>query len=261
MTSPTLLDSALHADLRLRPNSGVRFASQHHVLPIRAEEIAKAVSNFPVFLTRNTDSGDWSFSIVTSLQIERNLFCDSQQWHATYLPQVIETFPFYLVNTGSDDQRAVGFDSSADAFSNSEGDALFHADGKLAPWLDALTRKLDAQLQANHQTKHFANTIENAGLIKELSIQVLFHNDTAQTINGLHTIDEEKLQALDAETLTEFSQRGYLSPLYAMLISVFQLNALIQRHNRLVNDDAAMDTIERIKLELARDAGAAGHVS
>ncbi|MFK8032171.1 MAG: SapC family protein [Gammaproteobacteria bacterium] len=256
MTSMTLLDSVKHADMHLLPGGGVTFAGKQHILPIRAEEISKAVCDFPVFMTRNTNTGAWSFSLVASLMVENNLFVEDSKWTATYVPQVIETHPFYLTPTDQDDQYALAIDESSDALSRSEGEALFDENGKSSPWLESLTKKMQSQLQSNQQTLLFIKAIEDAELVKEIGVQVVFDDETVQTINGLHTIDEEKLQALDSETLTDFNKRGYLQPLNGMLLSVFQLNSLIRRHNRLVETTEGQKVIRQIKLEVARDAGA-----
>lgn len=261
MTSLTLLDSVKHAALRVQPNSGVGFARDNHVLPLRAEEIPKASCDFPVFLTRITDSTDWSFSLMASFVVGRNLFVKDHGWDATHLPQFMDTYPFYLMNANEPDQYALAIDESSNAFGEQEGEPLFVEEGKMAPWLTTLTQRLQAQLQSNQQTLAFVKAVEDAGLIKELNLQLMFNDDTANTISGLHTIDEDVLHALDTDTLVDFNKRGYLAPVYAMLHSVFQLNSLIRRHNALAETDDSLKSIVKIKLEMARDAGAAGHVS
>ncbi len=197
MTSLILLDSVKHANLRLLPNSGAHFAAHQHVLPLRAEEIDKAVSSFPVFLTRNTNNGTLSFSAVTSLEVERNLFVEDEQWKAAYVPQIMGTYPFYLMPTEEADQYVVGIDESSNVLSTSEGEPLFNDNGETSAWLDSVTKKMNAQTRSIQQTFLFAKAIEEADLIKELNVQVVYADGTGQNINGLHTIDEDKLQALD----------------------------------------------------------------
>lgn len=261
MTSLTLLDSVKHADLRVQPNCGVEFARTAHVLPLRAEEIPKATSDFPVFLTRVTDTAEWSFSLMASFEVNRNLFVTDNMWDATHLPQIVDTYPFYLMKAEEPDQYALAIDESSEAFSTGEGELLFEEKGKMASWLQMLTQRLQTQLTSNQQSLMFIEAIEKAGLIKEIGMQVVFADDTTSTINGLHSIDEDMLQALDADTLSDFSKRGYLAPLYAMLNSVFQLNSIIRRHNIAAEANDDMQSITKLKLEVARDAGAAGHVS
>ncbi len=256
MTSLVPLDSVKHANLRLLPNSGVIFANKHHVLPLRVEEIGKAVSAFPVFLTRNTASGAWSFSLITSLEVERNLFIEDNQWMATYVPQIMETQPFYLIPTEDGNQFAVGIDEDSALLNADEGEPLFDGNGKMSAWLDAVTKRMNAQMQGNQQTFHFAKAIEEAGLVKDLSVQVIFADGTSQTINGLATIDEDKLQSLEADVLADFNKRGYLIPLHAMLLSIFQMNTLIQKHNRLAENDESQKSIGQVKIEVARDTNA-----
>ena len=58
-----------------------------------------------------------------------------------------------------------------------------------------------------------------------------------------------KLKSLSPEELAELNAKGFLGPLYAILFSIFQLNALIRRFNA----QAGSDQIQRISLEIAKD--------
>lgn len=78
---------------------------------------------------------------------------------------------------------------------------------------------------------------------------VHYDNGTMQTLKGLHTLDEDRLQSLQAEQLAELNKKGYLSPIHAMLISIYQLNSLIRKHNEVEQ----FTKVKQIKLEVARD--------
>ena len=82
---------------------------------------------------------------------------------------------------------------------------------------------------------------------------VQYGDDAVQTLKGLHTLDEDKLQSLPAEQLQELSKKGYLAPIYAMLVSIFQLNALIRKHNSI----DSLNNVKHVKLEVARDSAPA----
>jgi hypothetical protein len=50
-------------------------------------------------------------------------------------------------------------------------------------------------------------------------------------LSGYYMVDDEKLQALPAETLVELQAKGFLAPAYMMLASLSQLAQLIARKN------------------------------
>ena len=74
-------------------------AKKQHVISLKVTEVSKAVSCFPVFLTRVTDKGDWAISAVTSFEVESNLFVKDNAWDASYLPTGMQTYPFFLMNS------------------------------------------------------------------------------------------------------------------------------------------------------------------
>jgi len=146
-----------------------------------------------------------------------------------------------------------------------KGAPLFDEQGKSVDWVNTLGNQLESHLQANYQTHLYINALEKAGLNKEINVHIAYKDGTVQTIGGLHTVDEDKLQAMDAEQLLEFNKIGYLMPIHAMLMSIYQLNPLVRRHNKIAESPAGKvaghKLVNQVKLEIARDAGAVGHVS
>ncbi|MEE7548880.1 SapC family protein, partial [Xanthomonas sp. Kuri4-1] len=49
---------------------------------------------------------------------------------------------------------------------------------------------------------------------------------------GFHTIDEDRLRALDADALWQLHQAGWLEPIYMVVASMSNFRALIERMNR-----------------------------
>jgi hypothetical protein len=54
---------------------------------------------------------------------------------------------------------------------------------------------------------------------------------------------------LSAEQLHDLNKQGYLVQIHAMLISIYQLNLLIRKHNK-INDS---NKIAQLKIEIARE--------
>ncbi len=67
-------------------------------------------------------------------------------------------------------------------------------------------------------------------------------------------IHEDRLHQLSESEHSELRRKGYLAPIYALLFSVNQLNALIRRHNSHQPGDA----IVNINLEVSKDLQNAG---
>ncbi len=254
MAELTELNSTAHRHLKVAPGGTVAFAEGQHLLNLRVVETGSAVCCFPVFVTRASNTGDWALSAVCSLQPGSNLFVIDGHWTALYRPTVMQTFPFYLMQTKENSSGyTVGIDETSPAFSTVDGEVLFEENGKASLYLSNITALLEADIRNDLQTQAFLKRLDELGLFKAVDMQVQLEDDSTQTIKGLHTINEDRLQALADEECLELNKRGYLAPVHALLVSIFQLNGLIRRYNQL----AAGPAVRQIKLESARDISAA----
>ena len=247
------LTSREHARLRVAPGSGMAYASGQHLLNLQVTEVGKAACSFPLFLTRIASTGHWAISAMTSFRPGHNLFVDAGHWQATYQPSDIQTYPLGLIrSTEAGQGYRVGIDPSSQAFSTREGEPLFDQQGADSLYLSRTRALLDAEVKHVSQTRQFTGELDAMGLIRAIDLQVRQEDDSAQTIRGLCTIDEDALAALSAERLAALAGRGYLVAIHAILISIYQLNTLIQRHNRA----GVQPRLSQVKLESARDAHA-----
>lgn len=91
------------------------------------------------------------------------------------------------------------------------------------------------------------------GLFKPIDMNIRFLSGEIQKLKGLHTIDEDKFQSLSLEDLDKLRKEGYLMPIHAMLVSIMQVNKLINLSNEVV--DRAQ--IVEVKMEVAKDTAIA----
>ena len=251
MAELTKLGSEKHGGLKVRSDCGLRIAADQHIMGLKAPEVARAACSFPVFFSRVQSSGNLALSAVCGLEPGNNLFVDDGKWEATYLPVMLQTYPLFLM-TSTEDERGytVGINEESDAFSTDEGEALFDDNGKPSIFQSNVTALLEAGIQDDMQTHHFLKALDEMSLHKPIDILVQFQSGEGQTIKGLSTIDEDRLQSLSASELETLSKKGYLMLIHAMLMSIFQLNTLILRQN----ESSTVNRIAQIKLQVARDA-------
>lgn len=228
----TELSNIDHKTLKVSDNAAIELASTQHMINIKVTEVARAVSNFPVFMSKLSSADGWTISAVAGLEKASNLFAVNQQWDASYLPTTMQTYPFYLRPSDAEEGGySAVIDESNVAFSEQDGNALFDDNGQASVYLNRLIGLLEADIKNELHTLKFVEKLAEIDLIK--AVDVLVHYESGQTsvIGGLYSIDEDKLQALSEQEFAQLRQRGYLAPIYAMLISIYQLNSLIQRHN------------------------------
>jgi hypothetical protein len=244
------LSNNKHKQFRIKPNCAVEFSASQQIMRLRAVEIGKAVTNFPVFLTRNTHDGSGVLSALTSFDSSSNLYVKDTQWQATYQPTVMQTYPLFLMKSPKDENSyTIGIDEQSSAFSRDNGEALFDEGGKASLYLSRVKTLLEADIKNDIHTYQFIHKLQELELLKGIDLLVHYQDASVQTLTGLNTIDEDKLHALSAEQLYELNQQGYLVPIHAMLVSIYQLNLLVRYHNAMIGNRK----VTQVKLEVAKD--------
>jgi hypothetical protein len=248
------LSSKQHKDLKMRANCSVEVAASQQIIRLRAVEVGRAAANFPVLIMRNAKDGALVFSALTSFENGQNVFIENGQWQATYQPSAMQTFPFFLMRSPKDEKSyTIGIDENNPAFSKEEGELLFDQNGKASLHLSRVKTLLEADIQHDINTHQFMKKLENFGLLKAIDLMVQYQDGASQTITGLITIDEDKLNILSAEQLHGLNQQGYLVQIHALLISIYQLNLLIQKQNARSD----LPKVSQLKIEVAKDRVAA----
>jgi hypothetical protein len=242
-----------HQAVKICPNAGLEYAKTQHLINLRASEVAKAACDLPVFLARNTQNGSYTISALTSFSAQQSLLVNNDQWLALYTPVCMQTQPLYLMTReANSSEYFVAIDEQNTAISTHSGEALFDAKGNPSLYLSSQQKLLENDLKNDYLTYQFTQELVRLGLIKDINIVLQFKQGETQTIQGLSTIDEDKLQALDSTTIAQLQKQGYLSAINSMLISLFQLNALV----KLNNQREGLMALAQVKLELSRDTHA-----
>lgn len=238
-----------HAKLKIGHNSGIIYAQNSHMLPLRVTEVAQATVDFPVMISRMSN-GAMSLSALTSFEPQKNLFVQNGQWASSFTPIAMKTYPLFLMKDEKGGAEPIlGLNDESEALTEKNGEALF--DKKTRPSLH--TKQLKAQLMEDSKnmvhTFQFFETLTEFDLIRPIDLAVNYVDGPINRIRGLSMMHEDNLQKLSSERLTELRDRGYLPPIYAMLFSVFQLNALIRKNNQ----SEGYAPIKNINLEVSKD--------
>ena len=249
MARLTALTSGDHAALNITENSGVVFAKHAHMLPLRVTEVAQATVDFPVMISRMSN-GAMSLSALASFEPNKNVFVANDEWTSSFQPAAMKTYPLFLMKAEGDNPEPIlGIDSESAALSKTEGQALFDKKGRLSLHAKQLQAQLIEDSKNMVHTFQFFDTLQSFDLIRSVDLAVNYADGQVNRIRGLSMIHEDNLQSLPSEHLTELRDRGYLAPIYAMLFSVFQLNALIRKNNQT----EGCAPIKNINLEVSKD--------
>jgi hypothetical protein len=247
------LSSTQHKGLKVRVNCGVEVAATQQIVKLRVNEVGRAAGGFPIFFTRNAQDGGLVLSALTSFENRQNMFVKDGQWQSTYQPSAIQTFPFFLMRSASDENSyTIGIDEKSPVFSKQNGELIFEENGKASMQLSRAKVLLEADIQNDIHTFAFGKELEKLALLKSIDLVVQYQDGTNQNITGLITIDEDKMNVLSPEQLHGLNQQGYLVQIHAMLISIYQLNLIIQKQN----SRSDLPKVAQLKIEVAKDRAA-----
>lgn len=215
---------------------------QAQVVRLRVPEVGNAGCCFPVLITKDPQFGEWDITALTSLEPESNLFVGDEGWQGVYTPLSIRTYPVRL--TRADGAEGVSLSVRAEDLSDF-GTRLYDDQGQPTEYLKGIENTLHEDLSGAAATRAFCQHLDGLNLIQPISINVLYKDGKSRTLEGLYTLDQDRLSSLSDKELLELQKRGYLMAMNSMLTSLFQLNRLIQRHK----EHNSVNPIQKITLQ------------
>ncbi|WP_299080887.1 SapC family protein [uncultured Paraglaciecola sp.] len=218
------LDKNKHKDLHVKLDANFPHAKEAHLAAASLREYAQIASCMPIIFIKDPNS-DTTHS-VAMLGIEQgvNLYIQDDKWSGHVVPLNIQRYPFDVRPDG--DKLGVFFDENSDLV-GTEGEPLFAGD-EPSPFFDNRQKLLSELANSEMATRDFVKKIEELGLFDSIVLSAHYVNGQQRNINGMQTISEKRLQALDADTITDLHKTGYLGAIYAVMMSLGQLNRLVQ---------------------------------
>jgi hypothetical protein len=111
------------------------------------------------------------------------------------------------------------------------GEALFLEYGGNTPYLDTAADMLEAIHHGIVDSKIFIDLLIEHELLESFTLELELNDKSKHQMAGFYTINEEKLSALDSETLATFHAKGYLQAIYMAIASQSNIRGLLNRKN------------------------------
>lgn len=251
MKNPVLLDPTKHQHLKITDQADFSVTANEQFVPLTVEEFAQAASSFPVMLLKDGQSGQFRSVAFLGLEANQNLYwqADTGVWEGVYVPQRIVREPFSLGPAPGDEKTLTLYiDENSKKVSEKEGLALFDNDEPTA-FLQGVQNKLSEYFNNEMVTKDFVQQLLAHELLREMELLIRFATDRTKRVKGLYTIDEEKLRALDEQTVLQFHKQNYFMPIHSMLSSITQFNRML----RLNNGNSQYEAISNLQMRAVEE--------
>jgi hypothetical protein len=236
-----VLSSQTHRNVRIattRSSAGYAAVNAVGVIP---REFQRLLAHYPIFFTKNTDTGQFEPAALLGFERQENLFLVNGRWDAVYVPLQIQRQPFSLIprrGDGAPDNPAgldVALDLDSPHIQTQEGERLFFDDGQPSKFLQSITSMLATLVSGSKEAYAFTGRLAELDLIEPVRIDIEFVDGSETKMQGLYWISAAALKALPAAQLAELRDREFLEWMYFQMASLAHVSALVARKNRLIS--------------------------
>jgi hypothetical protein len=225
-----LLNNIDHRDLRVITRHAAEFGDKAGSVLTFPTEYGDVQREYPIFFRKDPASGEYQSIALLGFQKEENLFLDDQGWNASYIPAIIARGPFLI---GFQQQEPViHVDLDHPRVSRTEGEPVFLPQGGNSPYLERIATILQGIHQGLAVSKAMFAAFTALDLIEPVSVEIKFTTDEHYDLLGLYTINEEKLRALDGDSLFKLNQAGFLQGAFLVIASLNNVKKLIDLKHR-----------------------------
>lgn len=220
------LEKVKHKDIRINIKHDFAHAKDAHLAAASLREYAQLASCMPIVFIQDPKT-DMTHSVVM-LGTEQgvNMYTQTGTWSAHSVPLNIQRYPFDVRPDG--EKLGVYLDENSPLVGKDEGELLFTEAGEATPFLQNRQQLLSDLASSEMATQRFIKKIIELDLLDNISLRLQYANGQQRNINGIKTINEKRLLALSDEQTLELHKAGFLGAIYAVLLSLSQLNRLVQ---------------------------------
>ncbi|MDG2017972.1 MAG: SapC family protein [Porticoccaceae bacterium] len=229
MANHVLLDNINHKDLKIMTKRSASLGDNIPSLVTFPFEYRDIQTNFPICFCKDSETGKFYTAALFGFEENENLFLDGDNWDAAYTPLMLERQPFFIGNQqkqNGEEERLIYIDMDSPRVGSTDGEALFLEQGGVTNYLQRMSAILEAIHQGQQQAKEFVE------LMLKHNLKVELNDGTNNQLQGFYTINEDALDALSSEAVSELWASGYMQAAYMVIASMSNFRSLIERKNK-----------------------------
>lgn len=238
MSNHQILNSTDHLTLRIHAEASADLGDDVMACLVVPSEFRQIQGEFPIVFRRDIENGSFAAMALFGFENGENLFLENGQWAGRYRPLALAIQPF-LVGRPADEggEAQVHIDMDHKRISkDGEGTRMFDDDGRPTPYLESIADRLGSLHEGYLNSGEFIAALARHELLEPFTLEVPLRDGSKHSLVGFHTIDEEKLRALDGDALAQLQADGHLLPIFMAVASLAQFSELVARKNAQVAD-------------------------
>ncbi|MCQ8848369.1 SapC family protein [Alteromonas stellipolaris] len=237
MSKATVLNNVDHKHLKVDTRPGASKHQQVNRSLVYATEISELHKEFPLIFHKHPDTGQTQLHAILGLEKDENLFIAESGWTSRFVPALLARGPFSLGYKKAEQQEneqlspIICVDVDDPRVNTEQGEDVFLQFGGEAPYLSYVIKALQTIEQGIKFDKTLTTLVESMDLLEPVSIKIKLSSTDEVNFNDYYTVNQEKLDQLDSDSLYTLNQYGVLSLLYFVVSSMGNFQRLIELKN------------------------------
>lgn len=235
MPNFALLNNIAHKSLRIIRDHSLAYGDNEMSTVTFPQEFRAIQNEYPIFFQKNSETGKFSAVALMGLRQHENLFLSDKGWDANYIPASVKRRPFLIgiqaPKPGQNEQaqRMVYVDMDSPRVNERQGDAVFLPHGGYSPYLESIVDLLEYSQYGTELNERFVDALLQYELLEVVRLEITLKSGEKNNLTGFYTINEDKLLALDGNSVAALHNKGYLEFIYMVLASHANVAKLITR--------------------------------
>lgn len=247
---PVPLDIHQHRTLKVDfPVVDWSLAGRLNAIFVAATEFPDICREYPVVFVRAGTEADGRPQIapiaVLGVAGEENLYVEGTQWRASYMPAVLQAYPF-CIGRIDDKQFAVCVDMAWPGAGGAAGQRLFDDGGQPGLLLQNMQKHLELIESAIQGTRAFGQRLVELDLMTDMRFDATLPDGRKHSVDGFLTVDQAKATKLPDNVVGELHRSGMLGLIHLHWASLGLMRRLMDwhvvRHPAPAADSAAAST-------------------
>lgn len=218
-----------HAGLRIDPLRALQSAAAVHLVPLVQSEIRRIAAEFPVFLAKDGQTGQFYPAALLGLAPGENLFWDGQRLDADAVPLNLLRLPFFIA--GDDAARSVCIDADSPALAGEGGQAIVDAAGQDTPYMRSIQAILHQLVADQAPTRGLVDRLVAARCVMPAQLDLTFADGSTARLDGLYTVDERAIERGGGGLTEALGGMSGLVAALAIALSGDRVRLLVRRRN------------------------------
>jgi hypothetical protein len=214
------LSHSRHRNWFLQVGHDFTFCRNVNSVPLVTTEFASAALEYAIVFS-GTDEVVTPIAVL-GVRADENLYLRSDgSWHASYIPAFVRRYPFVFSSQEDGKAFTLCIDEAFPGFNETgRGERLFGAEGKPAPYVEAVLKFLQQYQFEFQRTREFCKKLKDYDLLEPVQAQVSLGSGERIALRGLSVVDRVRLKTLATATLLELLQSDELELIFAHLVSM-----------------------------------------